>query len=128
MKKLTLLTSVILLICATFSGCKDEKPENINIKEIVTVCDCVDRLLEVNQSAMKIIGEKTKRDELDENEKNHLRLLTDKLVEISILSKKYTNSEVKKCPNFQNYYQEATSNLSLILDMDGKSMEWFQKL
>ncbi len=125
---LSILGIIIFTSVLTSCGGSEEIGGDINVTEISTACDCVDGFLELNQASMKLIGKKSKREELDENEKNNLRLLTDKLVQVVILSKKFKESEFEKCPNSEICRQTREENLSHTLEMDGKSMEWWQKI
>lgn len=100
MKNLAIKIAVVLFISMVTIGCT-KKPEDIKLSELETTCDYVDAIEICVDAAIEMMGDKEFED-LSEEEKEYLEVIEDKLEDIERAgSKKFTESEVKECPNFE---------------------------
>ena len=100
MKNLAKSIAVVLFASMGAIGCT-QKPEDIKLSELESTCDYVDAIEICVDAAIEMMGDKEFED-LSEEEKEYLEVIEDKLEDIERAgSKKFTESEVKECPNFE---------------------------
>ena len=106
--KRTLYFILLMLIASTVLTSCSQKPEDIKLSDLKTPCDYLDAIEKCVDSAIETIGNKS-YDDLDENEKKHLKSLKKKIIQIGqAADKKYTEAKGEECESFDRIRAKAT--------------------
>ncbi len=100
MKKVMTILGVALFASMIMGGCA-QKPENIKLSDLETVCDYVDAMEKCGDALIKT-HESKKREDLSKEDKDYMKVLKHKMRDIEkAAEKKYTADEAKECPSFE---------------------------
>ena len=100
MKKIMTILGVALFASMIMGGCA-QKPENIKLSDLETVCDYLDAMGKCGDAMIKTMENK-KREDLSQEDKDYMNVLRDKMKDINKAAvKKYTDEEAKECPSFE---------------------------
>ena len=99
MKKGIKFLTVALIASATLASCS-QKPEDIKISDLDSVCDYVNAMESVVDAVIKVRTNKDLQD-LSEEEKEYLDVLKKKLNEIGESAEKFSRTEAEECSNFE---------------------------
>ena len=100
MKKVMTILGVALFASMIMGGCA-QKPENIKLSDLETVCDYVDAMEKCGDAMIKTMENK-KGEDLSQEDKDYMKVLKDKIKDIGkAAEKKYTEDEAKECPSFE---------------------------